>query len=577
MLAGCPVETARREKYEVLRPLAVGGMGELHLVRAQDPERPDRLMVVKRLHPKLAIDPDFVQMFLDEAHIASTLRHPNVVEVYEVGQDAGQYYMTMEHLHGHDLRDAMGRVAGWNTTMRNAPMRIDQALSIARAVSAGLHYSHERTDAEGKLLGIVHRDVSPHNVFLTYDGGVKIVDFGVAKANVRLSRTRTGALKGKVSYMAPEQAKGEPLDRRSDLFCIGILLWEMTTGRRLYRRRTELETLNAVVDSRPPRPSRMVANYPRDLETLVMKTLARSRDDRWATAGELVEAIDELARRQRLVVGPPAVSALMATTFADELGAWRAAQSAGVSLGDHLVAQAALAVAHDDDDDDEEGAMPAVALGTMAGEYSARRRRLWSVVAAAVVTVGIGAVWIVSADHGASQEASGAEPSAVAPIVTAVPPTPTAVSPEHPMQPSAPPSTAAVPVPTTAAVDPTAPVPTTAVLDPTAPVPTTAARVPTAPVPTAMPPRARPPVPTTRPAPKAIASPRPSIDVAESHRPTLHAKPAVIPPAVKPHAARPPESGPGAAAVVPAAEPPPRKPDRRKSTPTLEDLDKVPP
>src|SRR6185295_19945903 len=195
MEGGCPVETTRTGKYEVLRPLASGGMAELHLVRAHDPEHAGRLMVVKRLHPRLAIQPEFVRMFLDEARIASTLQHPNIVEVYESGDDAGQYYIAMEYLHGHDLRDAMGQM-----NRRRVPIPIDQALSIARSVAAGLHYTHEHTDADGKLLGIVHRDVSPHNVLLTYDGNVKIVDFGVAKARIQLSRTRTGVLKGKVAY-----------------------------------------------------------------------------------------------------------------------------------------------------------------------------------------------------------------------------------------------------------------------------------------------------------------------------------------------------------------------------------------
>jgi hypothetical protein len=413
MVAGAAVETAWRTKYEVLRPLAVGGMAELHLVRAQAPEHTGRLMVVKRLHPRLAINPEFVRMFLDEARIASTLRHPNVVEVYEIGEEAEQYYIAMEHLHGHDLRDAMVRMIG-----RHVRVTIDQALTIARSVAAGLHYTHERTDAEGKLLGIVHRDVSPHNVILTYDGDVKIVDFGVAKASTQLSRTRTGVLKGKVAYMAPEQARGLPLDRRSDVFCIGILLWEMTTGRWLYRRRSELETMNAVVESRPPRPSRLVAHYPRDLEKLVMKTLARSRDHRWATAGELIDAIDELARRRRLALGPQAVSAVMATAFADELAAWRAAQSSGTSLGDHLVAQVGAAVDRRDDDDDD--LPPVAALGTVAGDYAPRPRWLWPVLGAVVAAV-IAAVWIVSAVRRgpALPPAPALRPAVVAPAANA--------------------------------------------------------------------------------------------------------------------------------------------------------------
>jgi hypothetical protein len=418
MGAGSLVETAWTTKYEILRPLAEGGMAELHLARAHASEQPGRLMVVKRLHPRLAINPEFVRMFLDEARIASTLRHRNVVEVYEIGEDAEQYYIAMEHLHGHDLRDAMVRMIG-----RHARLTIEQSLTIARAVAAGLHYTHERTGPDGKLLGIVHRDVSPHNVILTYDGDVKIVDFGVAKASTQLSRTRTGVLKGKVAYMAPEQATGQPLDRRSDVFCIGILLWEMTTGRWLFRRRTELETMNAVVESRPPRPSRLVSDVPRDLERLVMKTLARSRDARWATAGELVDAIDELARRRRLTLAAPAVSALMATAFADELAAWRAAQSSGTSLGDHLVAQVDAAVERDDDDD----LPPVAALGTVAGDYAPPRRLVWPLIGAVVVAV-IAALWLANSARGRRTAPPAPErpapPSLAAPAAN--PPGPTA-------------------------------------------------------------------------------------------------------------------------------------------------------
>ncbi|HEX7842716.1 MAG TPA: protein kinase, partial [Kofleriaceae bacterium] len=370
-------------------------MAELHLVRPSDPADRDKLVVVKRLHPQLAIDPLFVRMFIDEARIASTLHHPNVVEVYEVGDHAGQYYIAMEHLHGKDLRHTMVRLMD-----RHAVMRLDQALSIARYVATGLHYTHERTGADGALLGIVHRDVSPHNVLLTYEGGVKIVDFGVAKARIQLSRTRTGVVKGKLAYMSPEQAAGRPLDRRSDVFCIGVLLWEMTTGRWLYRRQAELDMLNAVAHSAPPRPSRLVDGYPRDLEKVVMKTLARSPDDRWSTAGELIAAIDEVARRRRLGLGAEPVRALMATAFAEELAAWRRAQALGVSLGDHLVAEGARLPAPSEVDTklDDEDLLPEVpAIGTRSDELVSRRRRwLWPVLGA-TVAAGIAAIGIVSA------------------------------------------------------------------------------------------------------------------------------------------------------------------------------------
>jgi serine/threonine protein kinase len=328
-------ETACSNKFVILRSLAMGGMAEILLARVREPARPERLVVLKRMHRQLAADREYVKMFVDEARIAMTLRHPNVVEVYESGEDDGQYYIAMEYLHGHDLRGVLSEMA-----RRQIPMRLANALAITRAVCRGLDYTHERTDAGGDLLGIVHRDVSPHNVILTYGGRVKLVDFGIAKTSIQASRTRTGILKGKVAYMSPEQAMGEALDRRSDVFCIGILLWEMTTGQWLYRRKSELETLKAVVEHDAPLPSLVTASYPRDLEQIVMKTLARKRDDRFATAGELGEALTAFAKQRRLDLRPGAISTLMATTFVEEVAAWQAAKSEGMTLGDHLSGEA---------------------------------------------------------------------------------------------------------------------------------------------------------------------------------------------------------------------------------------------
>ena len=324
-------ETACSNKFVILRSLAMGGMAEILLARAREPVRPERLVVLKRMHRQLAVDREYVKMFVDEARLAITLRHPNVVEVYESGEDDGQYYIAMEYLHGHDLRKVLSQMA-----KRRVPMRLANALSIARAVCRGLDYTHERTDASGDLLGIVHRDVSPHNVLVTYGGRVKLVDFGIAKTTIQLARTRTGILKGKVAYMSPEQALGETLDRRSDVFCIGILLWEMTTGNWLYRRKSELETLKAVVEHDAPLPSQVIAGYPRELEQIVMKTLARKREDRWQSAGELGEALNAFAKQRRLDLRPAALSSLMTGTFPEEVEAWHAARATGMTLGDHL-------------------------------------------------------------------------------------------------------------------------------------------------------------------------------------------------------------------------------------------------
>ena len=324
-------ETACADKFVVLRPLAMGGMAEILLARVNGAS-PERLVVLKRLHRQLAVDRDHIAMFMDEARLATTLRHPNVVEVYEFGEEHGQYYIVMEYLHGHDLRRVLSEMA-----RRAVSIRLSHALAIINGVCRGLDYTHERTRADGELLGIVHRDVSPHNVHLTFNGKVKLLDFGIAKTTIQLARTRTGILKGKVAYMSPEQAMGEDLDRRSDVFSIGILLWEMTTGQWLYRRKSELEALKAVAESDAPLPSRVHPGYPRDLEQIVMKTLARKREDRWATAGELADALGEFTARHRINLVPATLGGMMQSLFSEEVAAWQDARRAGATLGDHLV------------------------------------------------------------------------------------------------------------------------------------------------------------------------------------------------------------------------------------------------
>jgi serine/threonine protein kinase len=557
MEAGSRTETAWTAKYELLCPLAVGGMAELHLARVHDQEHGEQLAVIKRLRRELAFDHLFVRMFTDEARLASTLCHPNVVEVLEVVHDGDQCYIAMEHLHGHDLRDTMARVTG-----RRQHLRFDQALAIARSVAVGLHYTHERTGADGQPLHIVHRDVSPHNVFLTYAGGVKIVDFGVAKAATQLSRTRTGVLKGKVAYMSPEQATGQSLDRRSDVFSVGILLWEMTTGQWLYHKPTELDTLNAVARERPPRPSRRVPEYPRDLEKVVMKTLARSRDERWATAGELVEAIDELARRHSWSLDGSLIGELVAKEFSEEVAAWRTARARGFSLGDHLVAQRECAVVPPSDDEIESGTATAVGTPRLRERGGSRRTRRsertarvrWLTAALCAAAVGVAAAWAVTAHHGTAPELEPAPASGSS----------TASAPLHPGPPSSPPPVApppAVASPAAASSPPPAawsPPPLSG--PPSSPAPPVASSAPAAPSPPASPQAAPGPAPAPSPAASPRAASPPTL------RPSDHRSPTVIRPrAAEPRAA----AGVGSGS---AASPPPKPRPR----PTLDDLDRLP-
>ncbi|HEX4460669.1 MAG TPA: serine/threonine-protein kinase, partial [Polyangia bacterium] len=216
--------------YEILKRLAVGGMAEIFLARVRKLTGFQKMVVIKRILPQLAQNTDFVEMFLDEARIAATLEHPHIVQTYDVGMIDDSYYIAMEYLHGEDVRSIMRAV---NTRLQAPP--IEQALHIIISAAAGLHYAHEKVGFDGAPLDIVHRDVSPQNLIVTYEGSVKLLDFGIAKASNRLRETRVGTLKGKVPYMSPEQCRSEQLDRRSDIYSLGILMWELTLSRRLYR------------------------------------------------------------------------------------------------------------------------------------------------------------------------------------------------------------------------------------------------------------------------------------------------------------------------------------------------------
>jgi len=302
-------------KYEILRRIAVGGMAEIHLARARGIEGFEKLVVIKRILPQYADNEEFVQMFLDEARLAAHLHHSNVVQVYDIGQVDQQYFLSMEFLHGQDVRQVMkAAVKG------NEPVPLRHALTILVGVLAGLHYAHTCV-VDGQPLNLVHRDISPQNVFVTFDGGVKLLDFGIARASSRLSETRTGTLKGKTSYMSPEQCNGLPLDRRSDVFAAAIMLWELTTGRRLYTGDSELETLRKIKEEDPPRPSAHSFAYPLALEKIVLKGLKRNWDQRYQSAEEMQIALEGFAREQGITLSPMALARYLRELFPDRADA----------------------------------------------------------------------------------------------------------------------------------------------------------------------------------------------------------------------------------------------------------------
>jgi serine/threonine protein kinase len=320
-------------KYEILRRIAMGGMAEIFLARARGIEGFEKLLVLKRILPQFADNEEFVQMFLDEARLAAHLHHTNVVQVYDIGRVDNQYFLSMEFLHGQDTRQLMKAAA-----RRNEPIPLEHALTIMVGVLSGLHYAHTRV-VDGKPLNLVHRDISPQNVLVTYDGGVKLLDFGIARASSRLSETRTGTLKGKTSYMSPEQVNGLPLDRRSDVFAAAIMLWELTTNRRLFTGDSELEILRKIREDDPPRPSAHAFAYPLALERIVLKGLRRNWEYRWQSAEEMQQALENFAREAKITLSPLALARYMRDLFADKIQKWQDAERAGIPLGDHLAEQ----------------------------------------------------------------------------------------------------------------------------------------------------------------------------------------------------------------------------------------------
>ncbi|MFT3698373.1 MAG: serine/threonine-protein kinase [Kofleriaceae bacterium] len=277
-----PALPARIGRHSVLGYLADGGMAEIFLGR--EPE--GRAVVIKRILPHLARQQNFVAMFIDEARIGSLVHHPNVVEVFELGQVGTDLFLVMEYLAGESTSGFMRRLQ-----LRGETLPTELGAYIVAEACAGLQCAHDLVDESGMPMNLVHRDISLSNLFITYAGDVKVLDFGIAKAADRLTRTATGQVKGKFSYMSPEQCRGEPLDLRSDIFSLGVVLYELTTQRRLFKRANELMVLKAVTEQPIPRPTREIVGYPPALEHVVMKALSRDREQRWSSMAEMRTAL----------------------------------------------------------------------------------------------------------------------------------------------------------------------------------------------------------------------------------------------------------------------------------------------
>jgi serine/threonine protein kinase len=295
-------------RYRIVNRIGAGGMGEAFLAVMQCVGGASKPVVLKRLWPALATNPDFVAMFLDEARLSLRLNHPNVVHAYEVGWLDDGYYLSMEHIDGVSLGELVLRLVPDGT------LRLPVALKVVSEILAALEYVHDLTDVTGRPLGIIHRDVSPQNVFLTYDGSVKLVDFGVASSAANNHHQPQGTIKGRLGYMAPEQARGGPVDRRADLFSVGVMLWELAAGRRLWAGLDQARLARRSRTDQPAPALSLGAGVEAPLAALCARALAMDPDDRFATASEFQTA---LSRVSGAIATTRQLGELMRQTFAE--------------------------------------------------------------------------------------------------------------------------------------------------------------------------------------------------------------------------------------------------------------------
>lgn len=298
-------------RYRVVDEIGIGGMASVHLARMDGPGGFQKWVAIKKIHPHLVEDESFVQMFLDEARIAARISHPNVATVFDLGKHEDTFWIAMEYLHGEPLREVMRRTEELGTAM---PPEI--ACRVIADAAEGLHAAHELLGKNGEQLGLVHRDVTPHNLFVTYDGVTKVVDFGIAKFASRASHTRAGTLKGKLAYMSPEQLVGSPIDRRSDVFALGVVLYEISTGQKPFLGEHDPQVMAAIVMGNFQPPHVVRPGYPAELEAIVMRALASEPTDRFASAQDMQRALEAWLGTS----GPPVLQGHVALLVRERCG-----------------------------------------------------------------------------------------------------------------------------------------------------------------------------------------------------------------------------------------------------------------
>lgn len=306
----------RLERYVLIDLIASGGMAQVYRAKTLGPGGFEKTVAVKMIHPHLSADRDFIDMLIDEAKLTARLTHPNIAQTIDFLEDGNHYFLVMEFIEGNNLRRVLKQGEA-----RGRPLSFPDSAFIAWGAANGLDFAHRRIDEDGeedRPLGIIHRDVSPQNILVSYEGEVKLVDFGVAKAAGRLSVTQTGVMKGKFAYMSPEQADGQALDHRSDIFSLGVVMYELFTGERLFQGDSDISTLRRVREAKVEPPSELRPEIPKELEAITLRCLARELDQRYPTAGELRDDLQFYLSRSGRYLNPLPLSHYLKELFAEE-------------------------------------------------------------------------------------------------------------------------------------------------------------------------------------------------------------------------------------------------------------------
>jgi TonB family protein len=404
-----PVETApagpaglprQFGQYTLLERVAVGGMAEVWKARMRGVEGFQKTVAIKKILPQLTDSIDFVTMFIDEAKLAAQLNHPHIIHIYDLGKLEDDYYIAMEYVEGKDLRSILNAARE-----RGQVLPLGLALLVASRLASALDHAHRKRDFDDRELGLVHRDVSPQNVLISYEGDIKLCDFGIVKAVAKASKTQMGALKGKLQYMSPEQAWGRVVDARSDIFSLGAVLFEMLTGRRLFAGDTEISVLEAVRDGRIQTPRELDPSVPAEVEAVVLRALAREPDDRFESAGELQQAIEAILYEAKPTPSQTDLARFMTGLYA--------AERAGTPVGDGPAGEAAALSAAATGSSTRQAPAVAPAPGFPAAEPERRGPvALWAAVIAVVLLGG--------AALGYRLLGGGVEPVAPEPVVATV-------------------------------------------------------------------------------------------------------------------------------------------------------------